>query len=65
MISARRPDPQSVTLTEQRRGLKRRTLLWTTTDLALAALLALAGLAGHISSLIPALNNRPVVNAIA
>ena len=55
MHSARRPDPQLGTVTDQRRGLKSRTLLWTTAGLALAALLALAGLAAHISSLIPAL----------
>ena len=41
--------------TEQRRRLKWRTLLLTTAGVALAALLALVGLAMHISFLIPAL----------
>jgi len=41
--------------TEQRSRLKRRTLLLATAGLALAALLALVGLAVHISFLIPAL----------
>ncbi len=42
-------------VTDQRRVSKRRILLWTTLGLALAVLLALAGFAAHISSLMPAL----------